>query len=106
MPRSVVTETDPTTSQTHVYEGVALDQLVPITTLNPGSETVEVEFGSHQAQTFSGNDLETRTKLIVVDTVDGRPISPYAPYGVVAEFHGTPALTLIDVRSISVRASK
>ena len=105
MPRSVVTETNPTTSQTHVYEGVALDQLVVITTPNPGSETVEIEFGSHQTQTISGNDLEAREKLIVVDTVDGRPISRYAPYDVVAEFQGKPALTLIDVRSINVRAT-
>ena len=105
MPRSVVTETDSTTKQTHVYEGVAFEQLVAITALNSGGETLEIEFGSHQTQTISGNDLETRTKLIVVDTVDGKPISGYVPYDFVAEFRGEPTLTIINVRSINVRAS-
>lgn len=103
MPRSVVTETDPTTKQTHVYEGVALDQLGSIGALGSGGGALKIEFGSHQTQTISGRDLETGTKLIVVDKVDGKPISPYAPYDFVAELRGKPALTLTDVQSITIQ---
>lgn len=103
MPRSVVTETNLRTKQTHVYEGVDLGQLVAITTLNSGSETVEIEFGSHQTQTIPGIDLDTRTTLIVADTVDGKPISQNVPYDLVTVFHGRPTLVLNNVRSISVK---
>lgn len=102
MPHSNVTETNPTTNQTHVYEGVALDHLVPKDFTSAG-EIVEIEYGSHQKQIISANDLGTRTKLIIVDTVDGEPICRYAPYDFVAEFRGKPTLTIIGVYRVSVK---
>jgi len=105
MPRTVVTGTDPTTNQTHVYEGVALEQLMAVTTLSSGGETVEIEVGSHKTQTIYRNDLESGTRLIVVDTVDGKPIPRYAPYDLVTEVSGKPTLTIINVRCIRIRAS-
>ena len=102
MPRSVATETEPTTKQTHIYEGVALDQLVAIATLTSTGETIQIESGSHQTQTLSGNDLATETNLIVVDTVDGKPLSLYRPYCFVATFRDKAPLIASDVRSIKI----
>jgi hypothetical protein len=102
MPRSVATETEPTTKQTHIYEGVALDQLVAIATLTSTGETIQIESGSHQTQTLSGNDLATETNLIVVDTVDGKPLSLYRPYCFVAIFRDKAPLIASDVRSIKI----
>lgn len=102
MPRSVVTETDPTTNQTHVYEGVALET---ITTLSSQGESIEIEYGSHQTMTISGNDLDTQTKCIVVDTIDGRPLPAYSPYDFVAKFRGKPVVIIVNIRSIRVGAS-
>lgn len=103
MPRSVLTETDPTTNQTHVYEGVALDRLVPTTRLNSAAETVEIEYGSHQTVTISGNDLDTRNKSIVVDTIDGKALPGYSPYDFVAKFTGKPAQIMTGVHRVTAK---
>ena len=105
MPRSVVAETDPTTNQTHVYEGVALETVASLATPSWERQSIEIEYGAHQTLTISGKDLDTQTKSIVVDTIDGRPLSGYAPYDLVAKFRGKPALTIFNVRSIRVSAS-
>jgi hypothetical protein len=102
MPRSTVTETNPTTNQKHVYEGVALDQLVP-KDVNSKKEIIEIEYGSHQKEIIYANELGTGTKLMIVDTVDGKPISWYAPYDFMAEFHGKPAVTMARVYRVSVK---
>lgn len=105
MPRSVVTATDPTTDQPHLYEGVALETVAPNATLGSEGASIEIEYGSHQTLTISASDLEPRTKSIVADTVDGKALSAYAPYDFVAKFRGKPALTIVGVRSIRVSAS-
>jgi len=46
MQRCTVTETDPATKVTHLYEGVGLEQLIP--TLSEG-EGIQIEFGSRHA---------------------------------------------------------
>ena len=55
MQPSMVTESDPATKATHIYEGVPLEQLVP--TNSPG-ERLRIEFGAHQISTISGADLD------------------------------------------------
>ena len=105
MPRSVVTATDPTTDQPHLYEGVALEKVVPIATLGSEGASIEIKYGSHQTLTISASDLEPRTESIVADTVDGKALSAYAPYDFVAKLRGKPALTIVGVRSIRVRGS-
>ena len=102
MPRSVVTETDPTTHASHVYEGVALEQLVPGIALGGG---IEIEFGSHHTLIISGADLDSQTRPLVVDTVDGKPLSGHAPYSFVAKSHSKATQTITDVESITVRSS-
>lgn len=105
MPRSVVTETDPTTNQTHVYEGVALGKLVPTAGLPSAGEIVEIEYGSHQRQTIPGTALDTLTELIVVDTVDGKPLTADAPYSLIAKFPLKPALRISGVHCVAVKTS-
>lgn len=102
MPRSVVTETDPTTNQTHVYEGVALET---ITTLSSQGESIEIEYGSHQTMTISGSDLDIQTKSIVVDSIDGKPLPAYSPYDFVVKLRGKPALTITGVHRVAVKTS-
>jgi hypothetical protein len=105
MPRSIVTETDPATNQTHVYEGVALDRLVPTKGFNSAGEIVEIEYGFHQIQTISETTVDTRAELIVVDTLDGKPLSRNAPYYFVAKFQRKPSLTIMGVNRVSVKNS-
>ena len=101
MPRSSVTVIDAATHASHVYEGVALARFFPATAHSQG-EMIDVEFGSHQSITFSGTDLDPQSHLIVVDTVDGKPLSGYVPYYLVARFRGKPPQTITDVRCIDI----
>jgi len=105
MQRSAVTITDPTTNTPHVYEGVALEQLVAGTGLASAIGSIEIEFGSHQTLMISGSDLDPQTKLIVIDTVDGKLLSGRAPYYVVEKCRGKPPQTITDVQCITVKSS-
>ena len=105
MQRSVVTITDPTTNTSHVYEGVALEQLVASAGLASDGGGIEIEFGSHQRLIISGGDLDPQTKLIVIDTVDGKLLSGHAPYYVIEKCRGKPVQTITDVQCITLKSS-
>ena len=105
MQRSSVTLTDPATNRSHVYEGVALEQLVPNIGLASSGKSIEIAFDSHKTLTISGIDLDPQTRLIVVDTVDGKPLSGHAPYYLVAKSRGKPQQTIIDVQCITIKSS-
>ena len=105
MPRSILADNDPNTNQTHVYEGVALDRLVPTSGHHSKDERVDIEYGSHQRLTIPGSALDTSTELIVVDTVDGKRLSADAPYSLVAKFPRKPALRISGVHRVDVRIS-
>ena len=102
MQRTVVNLTDPKTKTSHVYEGVALDQLVPPKTFASEGESIEVQFGSHQITRISGVDLESQTKLVVIDTIDGKQLSGYVPYYVVLKFRGKRPETIAAVQCITI----
>ena len=106
MHRSVVTLTDPATNASHVYEGVALEQLVPSTALASETGSIEIEFGSHQTLIISGIDLDSETKLIVIDTVDRKLLSGHAPYYLVEKCRGKPLQKITDVECITVKSSQ
>ena len=103
MQRSAVTVTDPATNTSHVYEGVALDQLVPNTALRLQGGSIEIAFGSHKTLTIFGIDLDPQTKLIVVDTVDGEQLSGHVPYYLVTRSRGKPQQTIIGVQCITIK---
>ena len=103
MRRSIVTQIDPATKASHVYEGVALEELVPSGILS-GDESIEIEFGSHQTRIISGRDLNTSTKLIVADTVDGKTPSGDAPYDFVVQSDDQPLVAISDVQRITLRS--
>jgi len=105
MQRTVVNLTDPKTKASHVYEGVALDQLVPLKAFASEGESIEIQFGSHQITRISGVDLESQTKLVVIDTVDGKQLSGYAPYYVVVKFRGKRPETIAAVQCITIKSS-
>ena len=100
MQRSVVTITDPTTNTSHVYEGVALELLVPSADLVSEGGNIRIDFGSHQTLTVSGIDLDTAAKLVVIDTVDGKPLSGHVPFYFLAKSRDKP---IIDVECITVK---
>ena len=103
MQRSVVTQTDSTTKASHVYEGVTLEQLAPSTDLALQGGSIEIEFGSHQTLTLSGIDLAAERKLIIIDTVDGKPLSGHVPFYVFAKSGDKP---ITDVQCITVKLSR
>ena len=101
--RSVVTVTDSTTNTSHVYEGVALEQLVPSPALALEGGSIEIEYDTHKKlQT----DFSPQTTLIVIDTVDGKLLSGYAPYYFVEKPRGGPTQTISNVKCITVRSSR
>jgi hypothetical protein len=105
MQRSTVTLTDPATNTSHVYQGVALDQLVPNAALRLQSGSIEIEFDSHKILTISETDLDPQTRLLVVDTVDGKPLSGHAPYYLLTRSRGKPQQTITDVERITIKSS-
>ena len=105
MQRSAVTLTDPTTNTSHVYEGVALEQLVPNTALSLQGRSIEIAFGSHKTLTISGIELDPQTRLIVVDTVDGKQLSGFEPYYLVTRSRGKPPQTITHVHCITIKSS-
>jgi hypothetical protein len=105
MQRLSVTLMDPTTNTPHVYEGVALEQLAPGAALGSRGEIIEIEFGFHQTMIVSGSDLDPQTKLMVVDTVDGKPLAGHAPYYFVEEGHGKPLQKVAEVECITIRSA-
>lgn len=106
MQPSVVTQGDPATKATHIYEGVTLEQLVPANALASPGEQLRIEFGSHRISTISGMDLDFQVKPLVVYLVDGKPISGPVPYYLVIKFRGKPVETIVDVDCIAVAASR
>ena len=105
MQRSAVTLTDPATNASHVYEGVALEQLVPYSALSLKNGSIQIEFGAHKSLTISEADLDPQTRLLVVDTVDGKPLSGHAPYYFVTRSLGKPQQTMTDVQRITIKSS-
>ncbi len=106
MQPSVVTQGDPATKATHIYEGVTLEQLIPAKALASPGERLRIEFGSHRISTISGMDLDFQVKPLVVYLVDGKPISGPVPYYLVIKFRGKPVETIVDVDGIAVEASR
>jgi hypothetical protein len=103
MPRVVVTETDPVTKQKHVYEGVALGQLLSNTALGGPGESIEIDFGKRQMLMLAGTDLDTQGKAIVADTVDGRALTGEAPYYLVVKVRNKAEQAIPNVQCITVR---
>jgi hypothetical protein len=64
MQRSTVIVADPVTETGHVYEGVALEQLVPNTASSSQGESIEILFGVDKTLTLAGNDLDPQTKVV------------------------------------------
>jgi hypothetical protein len=106
MQHSTVTLTDPTTHESHVYEGVTLEQLMPKTSLASEGETIEIEFDSHQTLIISRSELEPHTKPIIVDTVDGKQLSGHVPYYFVAKSRLKSLPTITEVQCITVKSSR
>jgi hypothetical protein len=104
MQRLSVTLMDPETRASHVYEGVALEQLAPGSALGSRWGVIEIEFGLHQTTIVSASDLNPQTKLIVVDTVDGKTLAGHAPYYFVEEGSGKPLRKIVDVECITIRS--
>jgi len=102
MSRTVVTQTDPATHFQHVYEGVALDQLVPAQVLASPKERIEIEFGSHHSATLSVSDLAADPKPMVVDTIDGKPVPGDAPYYFLAKVRQQPVQAIAAVDCITL----
>jgi hypothetical protein len=105
MQRSTVTVVDPATGTSHVYEGVALERLVPNAAWSAPGETIEILFGDDKTLTLAANDLDPQTKLIVVDTVDGKPLSGVAPYYLVAKPRSRPEQAVAHVRCITLKSA-
>jgi len=94
-----VTEVDPGTNVSHIYEGVALDQVVPSSVLASPGEQIEVEFGSHQTLTISAIEVDTSAKAIIADTIDGKPLSGDTPYWLVFKSRDRGLQKIINVQT-------
>jgi hypothetical protein len=103
MPRIELTQKDPLTGQTHTYDGVPLEQLVPASLLTSAGETLEVEFGAHQSLLLSGAELDSGVKAMVVDTIDGRPLSGEAPYYLLVKVRSKAPQAIPNVACISLK---
>ena len=105
MQRSVVTQTDPVTNVSHVYEGVSLEKLIPTLASASGGQSIQIEFGSHHTVKVLVTEVDFQVKPIVVDKVDGKELSGYTPFYFVVKQRGKPLETIPDVECIAVRSS-
>lgn len=105
MQRITVTLTDPMTKASHLYEGVALEQLISAKPVVLQGESIEIQFGSRQTIKIPRMDLDSQSTPMVIDTVDGKRLSGYAPYYVVIKLRGKPAETIADVQCIAIKSS-
>ena len=105
MQRSFVTVADPATGTSHVFEGVALERLVPSAAWSAPGESIEIQCGADKTLTIAANDLDPQTKLIVVDTVDGKPLSGAAPYYLVTKPRSRPEQAIAHVRCITLKSA-
>lgn len=105
MQHSTVTVVDPATGTSHVFEGVALERLVPNAAWSAPGESIEIEFGADKTLTIAAKDLDPQTKLIVVDTVDGKPLSGAAPYYLVTKPRSRPEQAIPHVRCITLKTA-
>jgi hypothetical protein len=103
LPRTVVTMADPVSNLPHTYEGVALEQLLPSGGALTPNGLIEIEFDSHQKITIPTIDLDTQPKVIIADTIDGKPLSGDAPYWFVAKSRDKAVQKVTDVETITVR---
>lgn len=106
MQRSAVTLTDPNTHTSHIYEGVALEQLVPSAVLASPGESLEILFGVEKTLTVAEIALDPQTKLIIVDTVDGKQLTGAAPYYLFTKSLSKPQQAIAHVRCITLRSAK
>ena len=105
MRRSVVTLTDSVTGESHAYEGVSLDQLAQnISILD--SENLKISFGLLGKVTFWGRELNSVTMPIIADTVDGKPLTGYAPYYFVAKSFGDVVRPIPSIWCITIKPSE
>ena len=105
MQRCVVTQTDPATKVSHVYEGVSLDQLIPNLSFASEGESIQIEFGSrHSVMTVSLRELDSQVKPIVVDKIDGKELSGRTPFSFLVKPRGKPVETISDINCITRRS--
>lgn len=104
MPRTVVTAVDPVTNLPHTYAGVALEQLLPSGGLAP-NELIEIESSNHKTITIRASDLDSQSRAIIADTIDGKPLFGDAPYWFVAKSPYKGLQKVSDVETITVKSS-
>ena len=104
MQRCTVSQTDPATKVTHVYEGVGLEQLIP--TLSEG-EGIQIDFGSrHNVTTVLKRELDSQVKPMVVDKIDGKEPSGRTPFLFLVKPRSEPMERISDINCIAVRSSQ
>lgn len=101
MQRSVVVLPDPATRVTHRYEGVDLEKLI-LKTAHEKSKVIEIFTNSHQTIRI----LDTTAQPIVVDTVDGKALTGYAPYYFIAKTRQGNSEPMKGVKEIDILPAK
>jgi hypothetical protein len=127
MTRSSVTVTDHTTKRIRTFEGVDISWLVlakhlprggrdqvTVKTLRgegdvsgEGSQlgVLEISFGFFHKKKIPGRDLDANSKVIILDTVDGKILPRYDHFCLVIEMGHGRRLLFTHVRRLSVRPS-
>jgi hypothetical protein len=105
MRRSVCGVTDPITNVTHAYEGVSLEQ-VSTQFFESKAQSIEIEFGpKRNKMKVLLTDLDSQAKPIIVDKIDGKELSGYAPFDLALKLRGKPVQIFSDVESNAVKSS-
>jgi hypothetical protein len=103
--RSTVTLIDPATGQSHMYEGVRIENLAPGGVLNRESGSLEISTEHKKKVTIRCSDVDFKTPPIVADTVDGKKLTGYVPYYFVAQAREGVEAALRNVKMIEVKPS-
>ena len=127
MTRSTVTVTDHTAKRTRTFEGVDVSWLVLATHQSRGDRdqvtvqtlrgeggvsregsqlgALEISFGFFHKKKIPGRELGANSKVIILDTVDGKTLPGYDPFCFVIKMGHGRSLLFRHVRRLSVRPS-
>jgi hypothetical protein len=102
MTRSTVEVTDCSNKRIGRFEGVDVSQL--ILEKGPQLGVLEVSYGFFRKKKLSGSQLNPDSRVIVADTVDGKPFSGSAPFRLIIDpGHGQMQL-FSHVRRVSIKS--
>jgi hypothetical protein len=88
------------------FTGVALAQLLPITTTSGVNDAYEIDYGFFHRQRIRATDLESESDLLIADEVNHRPVDRASLFHVTGRLRNGQPILIDKVTSIVLRSKE